>query len=126
MRCQVITEVCILYLDHFIMRKSYNFIISNIYYKDYFMAYYEKNKEYYQQYYLDNREEVIKKSIDYYNKNKPAIRRKQNEYYKEYYKLNAHKIVLQRQSIYKKPRTRHSKIIILDTADIQKSLTVIL
>ena len=75
------------------MNKNTNsFIICNLYYKDYYKLYYSKNKYRYQDYYQDNKDHLLKQSIEYYNKNKIAIRMKQNVYFKEYYKKNKNKV----------------------------------
>lgn len=45
--------------------------------------YYKNNIERFKDYYQDNRDRLIKQSIDYYNKHKVVIREKQNKYYEQ-------------------------------------------
>ena len=69
-----------------------SFIISNKYYKEYMGDYYVENLDRFKVYYQNNKERLIKQSIDYYNDNRAEIRKKQNIYFKKYYEKNKDKI----------------------------------
>jgi len=103
-----------------------NFIISNMYYKDYMSEYYKKNLEFYKDYYENNRERLIDQSLKYYRDHKLEIRKKQNAYYKQYYLKNKEKILMNRGKIYGKRYRRSREKIDTDKAIVGYNIVVVL